>query len=237
MHYTESDNKALLVVRLDPPEQPLPIKLFSNEGFQVELLQSTESLADKIEKLEPDLILIDCATPTLDNFSRCRQLRIRFSGPILFLSEQIDDTLQVLGLESGIDDFIFKPLPPSLLLAKIRAILRRDQHLPRHQKQLARLGDLVVDAGRREVHAAGRRCELTTREFDLLWCLMENARTILSREKLHQVVFHTQYNGFERSIDIYISRIRRKIGDDPLQPRRLKTVRGAGYLLTDTDPA
>ena len=203
------------------------------EGFLIHRFQELVPDTSTFEKLQPDLVLIDKTAPSMELISNCRALRNYYTGPILFLAEQIDEMFQVLGLEMGVDDFLIKPLTPALLLAKIRALLRRNFELQQTHKTFVRLGELVIDAGRREVQAMGRPVELTTREFDLLWCLAANNCKVLSRDDIHKLLYNSEYNGFSRSIDIYISRIRQKIGDDPLHPHYLKTVRGKGYLLTE----
>ena len=203
------------------------------EGFLIHRFQDLPPDATPFEKLQPDLVLIDNTAPSMELISTCRWLRNSFTGPILFLAEQVDEMFQILGLEMGVDDFLIKPLTPALLLAKVRALLRRNFELRQTDKTVVHLGDLVIDAGRREVQAMGCPIELTTREFDLLWCLAASNRKVLSRDDIHKTLYNSEYNGFSRSIDIYISRIRQKIGDDPQHPRYLKTVRGAGYLLTE----
>ena len=191
--------------------------------FEVELL----------ETLEPTAVMIDLDLPSIESISICQKLRACYDGPILVLTAKTDELIQVMGLEMGADDFLFKPQSVNYLLVKLRAFLRRSEKNRLKQKRLIQLGELVIDSTRREVWCSGEIILLTAREFDLLWCLAENARNILSREEIHQSLYSSEYNGFDRSIDIYISRIRQKIGDDPLNPRYLKTIRGAGYLLME----
>ncbi|WP_051689540.1 response regulator transcription factor [Pelobacter seleniigenes] len=207
-------------------------EMLTSEGFRIHEFQQKQLSVECFAVGQPDLMLIDYVTPSMELISRCRNLRFSYAGPILVLAEQADEMLQILGLEMGADDFLLKPMSPSLLLAKIRATLRRVQELQQNNRKIIQLGQLVIDAGRREVRSHGSTVELTTREFDVLWCLAENSRKVLSRDDIHKYLYNSEYNGFDRSIDIYISRIRSKIGDDPLHPRYLKTIRGAGYLLT-----
>ncbi len=206
-------------------------------GFQVQLQGLHQLQAEPLNRFQPDLVLIDLGTPSLEYLTSCKAIRSDYQVPILMLADQANEMFQVLGLELGADDFVTKPLPTTLLLAKIRALLRREEESRHPRKKVIQLGELIIDASRREVWCCGTNVQLTAREFDLLWCLAENARTILSRDKIHQILFNAEYNGFDRSIDIYISRIRQKIGDDPLNPRYLKTIRGAGYLLVDNNCA
>ncbi len=204
-----------------------------NEGYVVQQRYCQQLDCNLLIEMQPELVLFDLTIPSMDSISSCQVIRASFSRPILMLATQGSEALQIFTLEAGVDDFLVKPLPTSLIMAKIRALLRRSDESGRCLTSVVRLGGLVVDAGRREVWSSGEHVKLTTKEFDLLWCLAENARTILSRDDIYQQLYSSEYNGFDRAIDIYISRIRQKIGDDPLNPRFLKTIRGAGYLLIE----
>ncbi len=208
------------------------VEMLRSEGFRVHEFQKKEMTPECLEGEPPDLVLIDYASPSMELIGRCRNLRFNYSGPILVMAEHADEMLQILGLEMGADEFLLKPVSPALMMAHLRAMLRRTQEVEHKNRKQIQLGQLMIDAARREVRSHGKTVELTTREFDVLWCLAENSSKILSRDDIHRYLYHSEYNGFDRSIDIYISRIRSKIGDDPLHPRYLKTVRGAGYLLT-----
>ncbi len=228
---TRSANSLLLLSDHDGVDAAL--KMLRTEGYNVQHADCRTYDVTRVQAFLPDAVLIDLERPSVQSLSICRQLRACFDGPILVLTAKTNEVVQVLGLEMGADDFLFKPQPAPLLLAKLRAFLRRSEDLGQQRKKLVQLGELTIDAARREVRSAGKPVVLTSREFDLLWCLAENVRSILSREEIHQALYHREYNGYDRSIDIYISRIRQKIGDDPLNPRYLKTVRGAGYLLME----
>ena len=188
-------------------------------------------LADK-----PDLVVLDLMLPGEDGLSICRQLRPRYEGPILMLTARSDDMDQVLGLEMGADDYVCKPVRPRVLLARIRALLRRSEPgevepLPAGEVRRLQFGPLLVDSARREAFLGGALIELTSAEFDLLWLLAANAGRILSREEIFASLRGIEYDGQDRSIDVRISRIRPKIGDDPMHPRLIKTVRSKGYLF------
>ncbi len=200
-------------------------------GFLIQRQELHQLEVKPLQHFQPNIVLIDMDTPSLDHLNSCKAIRNNYQVPILMLADHANEMFQVLGLELGADDFLIKPLPITLLLAKVRALLRREEK----SQQVIKLGELIIDAARREVWCSGESILLTAREFDLLWCLAENARTILSRDEIHKTLYNAEYNGFDRSIDIYISRIRQKIGDDPLNPRYLKTIRGAGYLLVDSN--
>ena len=145
---------------------------------------------------------------------------------------------QVLGLEMGADDYVAKPVRPRVLLARIRALLRRKEAAPgsesvEEQDKPERLnfGDLMIDNGAREVRLNGDTVDLTSAEYDLLWLLAANAGKILSREEIFERLRGIEYDGQDRSIDVRVSRIRPKVGDDPMNPKRIKTVRSKGYLF------
>jgi two-component system response regulator RstA len=173
--------------------------------------------------------------PGEDGLSICRKLQGQFDGPILMLTARTDDMDQVLGLELGADDYVCKPVRPRVLLARIRALLRRSEAAseapaPENPRRLE-FGPLVIDSAMREAWLSERGIELTSAEFDLLWLLAVNAGRILSREEIFNSLRGIEYDGQDRSIDVRISRIRPKIGDDPMHPRLIKTVRSKGYLF------
>lgn len=202
-----------------------------DDGFDIALCRTTHDVVLRCEQAPPQLVLVDVAESTLDIASVCQAVREEYPGALMVLAEQADEMFQVLGLEMGADDFVVKPISSTLLLARIRAVLRRRQLAGGAEDATITLGALEVDAGRREVNCGGRNVELTSKEFDLLWYLACNARTVLSRDQIYQALFGLEYNGIDRSVDIYISRLRNKLGEDSAHPQLLKTVRGVGYLL------
>jgi two-component system response regulator RstA len=154
------------------------------------------------------------------------------------LTARTDDLDQVLGLEMGADDYIGKPVQPRVLLARIRAMLRRVETAPAGKPEEGgeepvrlQFNDLVVDRSMREAWLSEESIDLTSAEFDLLWLLASNAGRVLSREEIFTALRGIEYDGQDRSIDVRVSRIRPKIGDDPIHPRRIKTVRSKGYLF------
>jgi two-component system response regulator RstA len=232
-----TQQKKKLLVFSQKEEQNIELSdILLREGFHLEINNNLEDCDNAIECHNPDLILFDTASPSMELISLCHNLRQQYPGPIIILSETHNEMLQVLALEMGVDDFLTQPLSNAFILAKIRALLRRCHELKNHNHKKVHLGELTIDAERREVMAKNTVIDLTTREFDVLWCLAQNNRKVLSRDDIHRQLYNSEYNGFDRSIDIYISRIRQKIGDDPNHPRYLKTVRGSGYLLADERP-
>ena len=195
---------------------------------------------ERIRNEQPDLVVLDLMLPGEDGLSICRRVRPQYSGPILMLTARTDDMDQILGLEMGADDYIGKPVQPRVLLARIRALMRRviekSQPLvgsdPVSEGPVrVQFNELVIDRSMREAWLSGATVDLTSAEFDLLWLLASNAGRVLSREEIFTALRGIEYDGQDRSIDVRVSRIRPKIGDDPIHPRRIKTVRSKGYLF------
>ena len=210
----------------------LMVERLEQEGFAVEHRVDGGEACDLILQTRPDIVVLDIMLPGMDGFEVCRRIRRDYEGPVLVLTARNEDLDQILGLELGADDFVVKPVKPRVLLARIRALLRRTRGT-QDGGRVSRIevGGLVVDAGRREASAPDGAIALTTIEFDLLWYLAQRTGQTVSRQDLYQQIFHYDYDGIDRSIDVYISRLRQKLGDDPASPHYIKTVRGVGYLL------
>jgi DNA-binding response OmpR family regulator len=176
-----------------------------------------------------DAVLLDVMLPDLDGFEVCRRLRAASDVPIVMLTARGDDTDRIVGLELGADDYLPKPFNPRELLARVRAILRRRADAP--AGKTLRFGRLEIDRDRRVVRVGGQERPLTAYQFDLLLALAESAGRVLSREALIQRVRGEPLEAFDRSIDVHVSRIRAAVEDDPRRPRRILTVRGAGYVF------
>jgi DNA-binding response OmpR family regulator len=176
-----------------------------------------------------DAIVLDLMLPDMDGLEVCRQIRARAGTPILMLTARGDAMDRVIGLEMGADDYLPKPFEPRELLARLKAILRRGA-APRKDDVL-RFGGLEIDRAAREVRLAGEARPLTSYQFELLLALAEHAGRVMSREVLMDLLRAEPLEAFDRSIDVHISRIRAGIEDDPKKPRRVITVRGAGYVF------
>lgn len=222
----------ILIVEDDQRLAELTREYLESNGLRVSIEGDGARAADRIFAERPDLVVLDLMLPGEDGLSICRKVRDRYDGPILMLTARADDLDQVLGLETGADDYVCKPVRPRLLLARIRALLRRREgaEAPPPSKRI-QYGPLVVDHALREAWLRGEGIELTGAEFDLLWLLTSNPGRIMSREQIFAELRGIEYDGQDRSIDVRISRIRPKIGDDPDHPRMIKTVRGKGYLF------
>lgn len=210
---------------------PLAERL-ENEGFDVFHGRTWNSVYPRVLDKTPQLLVLDLALPGMNGLAVCREIRAIFDGLILVLTSQDNDFDQILAFELGADDFVIKPVHLRVLTARIRALFRRSYRTKTNEKSKSiSIGDLTVDAARREAFLDGRLLDLTTVQFDLLWYLISNAGNIVSRDDICRAIHDTDYNGIDRSIDVYISRIRQKLGDDSSKPYYLKTVRGTGYLF------
>lgn len=227
----DADREHVLIVEDDQRLAELTREYLEANGFKVTLEADGAKGVDRINSLQPDLVILDLMLPGEDGLSICRRVRPHFAGPIMMLTARTDDLDQVLGLEMGADDYMPKPVQPRVLLARMRALLRRtDGSLPSGEERL-RFENLEVDHATREAWLSGERIDLTSAEFDLLWLLASNAGRVLTREEIFSDLRGIKYDGQDRSIDVRVSRIRPKIGDDPNQPHRIKTVRSKGYLF------
>lgn len=188
----------------------------------------TAGLADQA-RAPADAVILDVMLPDLDGFEVLRGIRAGSDVPVLMLTAKGDETDRIVGLEIGADDYLPKPFSPRELLARLRAILRR-RSAPTTAGML-HFGRLEIDPGSRVARLDGRPCDITGHQFDILLALAEKAGRILSREQLLDRVKGIETDAFDRSVDVHVSRIRAAIEDDPRHPRRIITVRGAGYVF------
>lgn len=199
-------------------------------GFTIRTAATGNSGLQDIARRPPDAVILDVMLPDLDGFEICRRIRAKSSLPILMLTARGDETDRIVGLEIGADDYLPKPFSPRELAARLKAILRRS-HPAQDANDVLRFGRLEIDRNRRVVELDGQECGLTGYQFSLLLALAENAGRVLSRERLMELTKGDDLEAFDRSIDVHISRIRAAIEADPKHPRRILTLRGAGYLF------
>jgi two-component system response regulator RstA len=223
----------VLIVEDDQRLAELTRDYLENNGLRVSIEGDGARAVQRIVDDQPDLVILDLMLPGEDGLSICRRVRSRYDGPILMLTARTDDSDQIQGLDMGADDYVGKPVHPRVLLARIHALLRRSEapESPAQNQQRLEFGALVVDNTLRDAWLNHQSIELTSAEFDLLWLLAANAGRILSREEIFTALRGVGYDGQDRSIDIRISKIRPRIGDDPDHPRLIKTVRNKGYLF------
>ncbi|WP_253448837.1 winged helix-turn-helix domain-containing protein [Halomonas sp. Y3] len=221
----------VLIIEDDERLADLTRDYLEANGFRVSLVRDGTHAVERILALQPDLVILDLMLPGEDGLSICRRVRGDYPGPILMLTARTDDMDQVLGLEMGADDYVPKPVQPRVLLARMRALLRRTESFEPAGSQRLTFGKMEIDSAVREAWVGGERIDLTSAEFDLLWLLASHAGRVLTREEIFSQLRGIKYDGQDRSIDVRVSRIRSKIGDDPNQPQRIKTVRSKGYLF------
>jgi two-component system response regulator RstA len=205
-------------------------------GVAVTVAGTGEEGLEEVQAGSFDVILLDVMLPGLSGLEVCQQLRRNTDVPIIMITARGEEADRVLGLEMGADDYIPKPYSARELLARIRATVRRVRGQLGPKKNLVSVGGLVLDPGSLEAKLHGKILDLTGYEFSLLFALVEKAGRVLSREQLMELARGSAEEAFDRSIDVHVSRLRQKLGDDPRKPKLIKTVRGVGYqYLTERD--
>lgn len=232
-------DKSLLRVLLIEDDDTFALVLsgyLKNHGFLVEHLSEGTRGVERIMEEMPDAVILDGFLPGKDGFDICKEVRSSYHGIILILTGRSESIDEVLGLEIGADDYLSKPVEPRLILAHLRACLRR---LKSGQQpisaQCLEFGGFYISKATRNARLNNKVLELTSTEFDLLWFLASHAGEIVSRDQLFNILRGTVHNGLDRSIDVMISRLRKRLGDDAYQPQRIKTVRSKGYLFNPED--
>ena len=203
-----------------------------SHGVTVSLVARGDRAVAEVLRAKPDVVLLDLMLPGLGGLAVCRELRTRVDVPIIMVTARSEEADRVLGLEGGADDYVSKPFSSRELLARIRAQARRRRGTSGPASARTHVGDLVIDAVTMTATMRGDTLVLTTFEFALLRVLAERAGRVLSREQLLELLHGSAEEAFDRSIDVHVSRLRHKLGDDPRNPRVLKTIRGVGYMLT-----
>ncbi|MBC3767563.1 response regulator transcription factor [Neptunicella marina] len=210
-------------------------------GFNITHLSDGTHAAQRIIDAQPDLVILDIMLPGMNGMDICRAIRPEYTGPVLMQTALDDDIDQMMGLEIGADDYVVKQIQPRLLLSRINALLRRFERRqqPAPQETTAidlDIGPLKIRVATRTVLLHQQNIDLTTAEYDLLYLLAQSCGKIVSRDTISHQLKGYEYDGMERSIDRRISRLRRKLGDDPNQPGIIKTIRGTGYQLCLSHP-
>ena len=219
-----------LVVDDEPPLVRLVCAYLEGEGFAVSTAADGEEAIRLAQERRPDVVVLDLMLPGIDGIEVCRRIRTFSDAYIVMLTARAEETDKIVGLSTGADDYVTKPFSPRELVARIRAMLRR----PRAGEEAPgsrRLGDLVIDPVAREVTRDGQPVSLTRLEFDLLDALSEQPRVAFSRRHLLERVWGPNWFGDEHVVDVHVANLRRKLGDDPSDPRYVTTLRGVGYRL------
>ncbi len=237
--------RTLLVVDDDERLRGLLAEYLGERGFRVETAPDGEAGLARARAGGIDLVVLDVMLPGQDGFQICRELRATSRVPVLMLTARGDETDRIVGLELGADDYLSKPFNPRELLARVQAILRRADAtaaavaaMPQPGTQpdggragVVRVGPVRVDTDRRTAFLGDAPLDLTTTEFEILRTLVENAGRVIPREKVMSMARGEEWAAFERSVDVHISHLRKKLGDDPKTPALIKTVRGIGYTM------
>lgn len=225
----------ILVVEDDTSLAEWICDYLSQHNYRVSLATTGTLAVERIALERPDLVVLDLMLPEKNGFDVCKEVRHFFPKPILMMTASGDEVDEVLGLELGADDYITKPVKPRVLLARIKALLRREPSSspenitsPENSRSFGRL---LIDAQSKSVSLAGSPLEISPHEFDVLWLLACRAGEVVSRTELVSQLRGIEYDGFDRSVDIRISRLRKKLGDSAEAPSKIKTVWGRGYLF------
>ena len=221
----------ILLVEDDPRLAEMLSEYLGQAGFRITVAPLGAAALERLSSAEYDVVVLDLMLPDMDGLDVCRRLRATSDTPVLMLSGRGDAIDRIVGLELGADDYLPKPFQPRELLARLRAILRRRVREGDSLEHPLHFGRLEIDTAARAVRLDGVQCDLTGYQFDLLHALAQKAGRVLSRDVLMDLVKGEQLEAFDRSIDVHMSRIRAAIEDDPKKPRRVITVRGAGYVF------
>ncbi len=206
------------------------------EGFAPALAGSASEALEKAKTSAPDLVLLDIGLPDGSGLDVCRELRRRSDVPIIMLTARGSEADRVAGLELGADDYIVKPFSAREVMARVRAVLRRSSSVAgANDGEQIKIGDLTLDTARHEVTLDGSQLELSRKEFELLRALMEGAGSVITREALIEDVWDMNWFGSTKTLDVHVSGLRRKLDDDPKEPRFIHTVRGVGFRFSGAD--
>ena len=243
MSFKSPTPNRVLIVDDDERIRDLLNRYLKQEGFEVWLAEDGKAMDKLLLRDNVDLIVLDLMLPGEDGLSICRRLRSQNNKtPIIMLTAKGEDVDRIVGLELGADDYLSKPFNPRELLARIHAVLRRRPTpeapgAPSSEVEVIRFGPFELDLGRRLLLKNGQEVSLTTGEFSMLKVLVRHPRQPLSRDKLAQLARGREFEPFDRSLDVQMSRLRKLIEQDPSAPRYLQTVWGLGYVFVPDEPA
>ena len=201
----------------------------SRFNYQVIIANHPHDGLDIVKSETPDLIILDVMLPDMEGFEVLKELRKERSIPVIMLTARGDVTDRIVGLEMGADDYLPKPFEPRELVARIQAILKRKQNI--EEKEIDRFGELEINYTKQRVHLANELLDITTAEFELLKFFVKKAGKVLNRDQILDNMRGLEWDAFNRSVDVLISRLRQKLQDDPKNPRYIKTVWGSGYIF------
>ncbi len=228
---TNDEKPTIMLVEDDLRLSDLVTRYLESNGYCVTVTHRGDQVIEQVQRSAPDLVILDLGLPGQDGFSVCRQLRTFYLNPILILTARDNDGDHILGLELGADDYVIKPVEPRVLMARIQALLRRAVTPRRTEQKILRFGQLLINVAGRAVRIGGQPVALSSNEFDLLAHLAGHAGEVQSRETLFRQLYRREYDGTDRVLDVRISQLRRKLGDDAESSVRIKTIWGQGYLF------
>jgi len=220
----------ILLVEDDADLAAMLADYLMQHGYTVEIESRGDRAVERICRMQPALAVLDLVLPGIDGLTICRTVRPGYGGPILMLTARSADNDEVTGLETGADDYLAKPVAPRVLLARVRALLRRGRAPATRAAQRLTMHELLIERATRTVRVSGHALKLTSGEFDLLWLLASHAGEELSRAFLYEQLHSADWDDFDRSIDLRVSRLRQKLAEHSGQ-EFIKTVRGVGYLF------
>ena len=225
----------VLAVDDEPPIIDLVRGYLQREGMTVLVASDGLAALELVRREAPDVVVLDLMLPGLDGIEVCRQLRTFSDAYVLMLTARSEEIDRVVGLSVGADDYLVKPFSPRELVARVKALLRRPRATATSAPSLALPAGLAVDEARHEVRVDGRLAELTPTEFSILAMLARDPGVVVTRQQLLDAVWGVDYVGDDHVVDVHVANLRRKLGDDPDQPRFVETVRGVGYRVTPSD--
>lgn len=220
----------ILIIEDEPELVKVLRSYLEQAGFTVLNAYRGDSGLSLWEQRRPDLVILDLNLPGMDGLDVAREIRRKADTPILMLTARVEEADQLVGLELGADDYVTKPFSPRLVVARVRALLRRSMK-PLDTPQVLRVADLEIDLNAHTVFRAGEKIDLTPTEFNLLATMAEQPGRVFTRLQLLEVTQGTTYEGYERTIDAHIKNLRAKLEPDPKRPRYIETVFGVGYRL------
>ena len=220
----------ILVIDDDPKLSELLDEYLVSRGYRVQTAASGPAGLKRLAMGSVDLVVLDVMMPGMDGLEVLAEIRKTTSTPVVMLTARGDDTDRIVGLELGADDYMPKPFNPRELLARIKAVLRRSDG-KKQESHVLTVADITLDPHRREVNVDGAAVTLTTTEFDILRALMGAAGRVIPREQLMERARGPEWASYDRSVDVHVSHLRKKLGDDAKSPQKIKTIRGIGYLM------
>jgi DNA-binding response OmpR family regulator len=237
METMATGRRTVLMVEDEPSITEPLTEALEREGFDTQVAGTAGEALEVTAEALPDLVLLDVMLPDGSGYDVCRELRRRSSVPIIMLTARGEETDRIVGLELGADDYIVKPFSAREVAARIRAVLRRadSQASPAEPAKPLQAGALVLDPDRRSAAHAGEELDLTRKEFELLELLLREAGSVVSRERLMDEVWDVNWFGSTKTLDVHISSLRRKLGDDSAAPRYIHTVRGVGFRFAASE--